>query len=141
MGWIGGVTGGSSAAAVAAAQQQAQDRKEENEMTRYTVSELEERWEFKIVRNEWGSLGKPEVLQRLMEEEAQAGWELVEVFDGRRVRFKRPHAARANDQLMPPDYDPYRTKYGGGAELMIFMLVIALLVALGLGILVVVIIV
>jgi hypothetical protein len=52
------------------------------------------------------------VLRQLIEEEARAGWVMLEKFDDRRVRFKRPRRARSKDVLLPPDVDPYRTRYG-----------------------------
>lgn len=72
------------------------------------------------------------------QEEARAGWELVEKFDDNRVRLRRPMAARGNDHLL--DGDPYRTWIGvsdaglvvrvllgsalvGAAVLLIFLLV------------------
>jgi len=78
------------------------------EMTAYT----QEDWEFKIVRSDSGVFRKPEVLERLIEEEAQAGWVLLEKFDDNRVRFKRPRSARTRDGFLPDGVDPYRTQYG-----------------------------
>jgi hypothetical protein len=85
---------------------------EEEDMTQYTQDDLDNDWEFKIVRSESGAFRKPEVLEQLIEEEARAGWVMLEKFDDRRVRFKRPRRARAKDVLLPPDVDPYRTRYG-----------------------------
>jgi hypothetical protein len=45
---------------------------EEERMTTYTREELEEDWEFKIVRANSAAFGKPEVLQKLLQEEAVA---------------------------------------------------------------------
>ena len=81
-------------------------------MTRYNRSELEQDWEFKIVRSATGAFKKPEVLQILIQEEALAGWRMVEKFDDNRVRFKRPAEAARDDFKLPPGVDPYRTTYG-----------------------------
>lgn len=69
-------------------------------------------WEFKIVRANQDLFRDPAVFQRLCEEEAQAGWMLLEKLDDRRVRFKRPAAVR--DIIAPESltHDPYRTHYG-----------------------------
>ena len=69
-------------------------------------------WEFKIVRASRDIFRDPAVLQRLCEEEGEAGWILLEKLDDRRVRFKRPVALR--DLIKPErlDIDPYRTQYG-----------------------------
>lgn len=69
-------------------------------------------WEFKIVRANRDIFRDPAVLQRLCEEEGEAGWILLEKLDDRRVRFKRPVALR---DLIKPErlaIDPYRTQYG-----------------------------
>lgn len=69
-------------------------------------------WEFKIVRASRDLFRNPAILQRLCEEEAEAGWVLLEKLDDRRVRFKRPVALR---DLIKPErlsFDPYRCHYG-----------------------------
>jgi hypothetical protein len=76
-------------------------------------------WEFKIVRAKHNIFRDPAVFQQLCEEEAQAGWVLLEKFDDHRVRFKRPIALREiiNPEGLP--FDPYRTSYsstGDGAR-------------------------
>ncbi len=98
------------AAAAAAAQRQMEE--EEEQMTPYSREELEQDWEFKIVRANTGVFGKPAEFEKLIEEEAQAGWVLVEKFDNSRVRFKRPRSARRRDGQLPAGIDPYRTRYG-----------------------------
>ena len=98
-------------AAAAAAAQRAIEEEEEN-MTAYSREELADDWEFKIVRANTGVFGKPAEFNKLIEEEARAGWQLVEKFDNSRVRFKRPRAARQRDAQLPEDVDPYRTRYG-----------------------------
>jgi hypothetical protein len=103
------------AASAAAVQQKKRRRmrleKEEESMTGYTQDELQGDWEFKIVRSERGAFRKPQVLSQLVEEEAQAGWVMLEKFDDNRVRFKRPRSARARDIYLPEGVDPYRTRY------------------------------
>jgi hypothetical protein len=69
-------------------------------------------WEFKIVRASRDLFREPQVLKQLCDEEAQAGWMLLEKLDDRRIRFKRPTALR---HIIKPEhlpYDPYRTHYG-----------------------------
>ncbi len=81
-------------------------------MTAYTPEDLENGWEFKIVRSASGAFRKAEKLQQLIEEEARAGWIMLEKFDDLRVRFKRPVRMREKDDSLPPDVDPYRTHFG-----------------------------
>ena len=103
---------GAVAAAHAAREARRRQEQEEEEMTKYTSEDLEQNWEFKIVRAYYPVFRKPEVFQSLLEEEALAGWELVEKLDDRRIRFKRRREARRKDATLPTGIDPYRTQYG-----------------------------
>lgn len=123
------------AAAAAAAQQQMQD--EEEQMTPYSREELENDWEFKIVRANTGVFGRPAIFNRLIEEEARAGWQLVEKFDNSRVRFKRPRSARLRDAVLPPEVDPYRVRYGMAEGPFVGLILLAVFASLGLIMLVV----
>ena len=111
---------------------------EEEEMTQYTQDDLTNDWEFKIVRSGTAAFRKPETLRKLIEEEAQAGWVMLEKLDDSRVRFKRPRSARARDAYLPDGVDPYRTQYGAlsaptaaAVGMLIAGLVVLALVALG----------
>lgn len=97
-------------AAVIAAQAARRRREEEEEMTRYSAEDLAGGWEFKILRSGSNAFRKPERLRQYLDEEAAAGWTLVEKFDAGRVRLKRPVAARANDAAL--SLDPYRSCVG-----------------------------
>ena len=101
-----------SGAAAAAARQRMLEEEEE-QMTPYSNDELQNDWEFKIVRAGYRAFGSPGSLNKLVEQEKQAGWVLLEKLDDSRVRFKRPRSAGANDaQLVANGVDPYRTQYG-----------------------------
>jgi hypothetical protein len=63
----------------------------------------------------------------LIEEESQAGWEMIEKFDENRVRFKRPRSARVNDVNLPSYIDPYRTQYGFGRQNLIAVGIVVML--------------
>ena len=78
-------------------------------MTGYRPEDLEG-WEFKIVRSASGALKKPERRRAILNEEARAGWELIEKFDDNRIRLKRSTAHRQMDPSL--DFDPYRTWVG-----------------------------
>ena len=107
---------------------------EEETMTGYTQGELEDEWEFKIVRSESGAFRRPEVLKGLIEEEAQAGWVLLEKLDDSRVRFKRPQRARKRDIYLPEGVDPYRTQYDArSSQAVMVSVMIGLLVLVGFG--------
>jgi hypothetical protein len=103
---------GAIVAAHAAQEARRRKEQEEEEMTKYTNDDLEQNWEFKIVRAYFPVFRKPEVFRSLLEEEALAGWELVEKLDDQRIRFKRRREARRKDAALPLGFDPYRTQYG-----------------------------
>jgi hypothetical protein len=113
-----------------------QQEKEEEEMTQYTREDLDDDWEFKIVRSSTGAFRKRETLDKLREEEARAGWVMLEKMDDSRVRFKRPRRAQAQDTYLPPDVDPYRTTYGAWSNQRAMMSLVAagLAISLGLGV-------
>jgi len=122
------------AATAAAAAKRRQEQQEEEEMAKYTEGDLKEGWEFKIVRSSMGAFSNPATLQNLIEEEAQAGWIMLEKFDDSRVRFKRPVSARSKDATRPGDIEPYRTTYGvseGSLALIIIGVVLAAIAAVG----------
>lgn len=69
-------------------------------------------WEFKIVRASRDVFRDPAILQKLCQEEAAAGWILLEKLDDRRVRFKRLIAVRNMLDPKQLTFDPYRCHYG-----------------------------
>lgn len=103
---------GIHAAAAAEKRRRQQQEEEEERMTPYSSDELNGEWEFKIVRSESRAFRKPDVFQRLLNEESIAGWQLLEKLDNSRVRFKRPISARKRDNMLPQGLDPYRTQVG-----------------------------
>jgi len=105
---VGATAGAGSAAAAAAARARMQE--EEEKLTTYHKDDMDG-WEFKIIRSYQKYFKKPENLRKIREEEARAGWEMVEKFDDYRVRFKRRIDKRQNDQFLK-DIDPYRTQVG-----------------------------
>lgn len=122
---------GSHVAIQAAAEKRRRQQEEEERMTPYTPAELNEQWEFKIVRSVTSEFKKPDTFRQLLEEESVSGWELLEKLDDGRVRFKRPIAQRRRDAMLPQGVDPYRTQWGiseGGLAFRI-MLVVGLSVA------------
>jgi hypothetical protein len=102
------ISAGAAAAAAAAAERQR--RIEEEEMTTYTPQDLSGEREFKILRSVTGAFKNSQRLKEILEQERQAGWELVEKFDNKRIRLKRPASARNEDDSR--SVDPYRTYVG-----------------------------
>ncbi|MCK4657299.1 MAG: hypothetical protein KAT85_09700 [candidate division Zixibacteria bacterium] len=95
-----------STAGVAAARRM---RQEEEDMTGYSKDDLDG-WEFKIVRANTRKFKDYKAVQQLCDEEAKAGWEMVEKFDDTRIRFKRSVDRRSGDRHL--EFDPYRTRIG-----------------------------
>ena len=127
---------GGAAAAAAARRRRMMLAEEEEDMAKYMQDDLSNDWEFKIVRSESGAFRKPEVLRKLIEEEARAGWVMLEKFDDRRIRFKRSRSSRTRDALLPPGVDAYRTRYGApSAQYAVLATTLIGLVVVGLGLL------
>ncbi len=104
------MSNGAAAGAAAAAAAAEMLRQEEEQMTEYAERDLREGWEFKILRANTAVFRDSQRLKQACEEEAQAGWILVEKFDDQRLRFKRPVSAKNNDSYLP--FDAYRTQFG-----------------------------
>ena len=106
------VGAGAAAGAAAAAAAAEILRREEEEMTPYSAKDLDEGWEFKILRSNFAAFRRPEKLQAVLEEEKRGGWTLVEKFDDQRIRLKRPAGAKFAQSDFADGYDPYRTTVG-----------------------------
>lgn len=87
-------------------------------------------WEFKIVRARRNLFRDPVIFQCLCEEEAEAGWIMLEKLDDRRVRFKRPIALREIIKADFLNFDPYRCHYGSTWQPGFWFSAIAAMVAL-----------
>jgi hypothetical protein len=100
-----------SGAAIAAAKMREMLNLEEEELVKYNNEELNNEWEFKIVRSVMGSFKHPHVLEQVIKEESIYGWELIEKFDNARLRFKRK---KNNDfgKITSTVNDQYRSYYG-----------------------------
>ena len=120
-------------AAAAAAQARRDQEEEEETMTSYTSNDVNGNWEFKIVRAPTAVFRSQERLERLIEEEAVSGWEMLEKLDDRRIRFKRSKKARDHDKELPASVNPYRTQYAteeGIATMAAVVLIVLFLVPL-----------
>jgi hypothetical protein len=120
-------------AAAAAEKRRREQVEEEEDMTGYTREELDGDWEFKIVRANMPVFQNRQRLHKLIEDEARAGWVMLEKLDDQRVRFKRSRSARARDAMLPPEVDPYRTQYGALGSQVLIGLAIGLLLLFLLG--------
>jgi hypothetical protein len=88
----------------AAEREKARRREEEELMTGYRPDELGGNWQFKIVK---GTFKTQKQLDLVLQEQAEFGWIMVEIFDQNRIRFKRPAAEADKDEFR--DGNPYAT--------------------------------
>jgi hypothetical protein len=110
--------GGAAAAAAAAKRRQEQ---EEEEMT-FMNTDPSGAFEYKIIRSATNAFKTPAFFQHTLQEEAQAGWELVEKLDNGRVRLRRSIDWRKKDgDLVQLGQDPYRTHVGMSEVKLIFV--------------------
>ena len=82
-------------------------------------------WEYKIVRANQDIFRKPDIFQRLCQEELGMGWIFVEKLDDRRVRFKRDKSWQNQDNAKQSRIDPYRSYYGNTVNLTSWLAVFA----------------
>jgi hypothetical protein len=113
------------AAAAAAAVYQRMIQEEEEEMTKYSPEEVRG-WEFKILRASGRGFGDKVLLKKTLAEEAQAGWEMLELFDNNRLRLRRPVTEREKDESR--EIDPYRMNVGTSAGWIIFLILFMMLI-------------
>jgi len=114
--------------AITAAKKQLLEQEEEEKMTTNNKVDFDG-WEFKIVRAGFNKFKNPGIVRKICEEESKAGWEMLEKFDDKRIRFRRHIKNRSNDQFL--DVDPYRTQYGLHEEAIV--IIVALVSALIVG--------
>jgi hypothetical protein len=97
------------AEAAAAEEQRRREQEEEEEVTPFNT-DPSGAVEYKIIRSATRTFKDPAKFRAALEEEARAGWELVEKLDDRRVRLRRSVAWRQKDDEL--SQDPYRITVG-----------------------------
>jgi hypothetical protein len=103
------MSGAHAAAAAAAEAKRRRDQEEEEEVTPFNT-DPSGAVEDKIIRSATGVFKNPAKFRAALEEEAQAGWELVEKLDDKRARLRRSVAWRQKDSEL--SQDPYRITVG-----------------------------
>jgi hypothetical protein len=103
------MSGAQGAAAAGAAAAVAQRVREEEEVTPFDT-DPSGAVEYKILRSVTGAFKNSAKFWAALEEEARAGWELVEKLDDSRARLRRSVAWRQNDGELAQD--PYRITVG-----------------------------
>ncbi len=119
-------------AGAAAAKRRQEQQEEEEKKTGYRQEDIQG-WEFKIVRSMFGRFSNPTILRKVCDEEARAGWEMIEKFDNSRIRFKRKVDRRHSDPTL--GYDAYRTAYGIGEGRFALVIIAVVVFVIGLVVL------
>lgn len=118
----------SSAAAAAAAARRKRDHEEEEEVTPMNT-DPSGTVEYKIIRSSVRSFKNPAVFRQALQDEAVAGWELVEKLDDSRVRLRRPLELRKNDHLLTQD--PYRIQVGLSETALVLRILLGVFLVIG----------
>src|SRR3954452_25057782 len=114
----------STAAAAAAAARRRREQEEEEEMP-LTNTDPSGAIEYKIIRSATGAFKHPAKFRAALDEEARAGWELVEKLDNSRARLRRSTECRKRDAEL--GQDPYRTQVGMGEAALALSIIVAVL--------------
>jgi hypothetical protein len=86
--------------------------------------------EYKIIRSATGAFKDPAKFRAALDEEARAGWELVEKLDNSRARLRRSTECRKGDAGL--GQDPYRTHVGISEVALTIRIVVGILVGVAL---------
>ena len=86
--------------------------------------------EYKFIRSATGAFKDPAKFRAALDEEARAGWELVEKLDNSRARLRRSTECRQRDAEL--GQDPYRTQVGMSEVALAMSIVVPILVCLAL---------
>jgi amino acid transporter len=114
-------------AAIAAAEKKKQEEEEEALMTEFMRQDKSGDWEYKIIRGTLGAFRNEGRMQRALEAESHASWELAMKLDDERLVLRRPKSASKHDMTLGPDARPYRTDYGAKTVLIIVGVLLLLL--------------
>ena len=102
-----------------------------------TQQDTAQRYEFKILHGGATAFRGKGRMQRVLEEEARAQWELAIKLDDARVALRRSRDARSRDALRSGDIDPYRTELASNRSAAVAsVLAISVLIVLVVGLLV-----
>ncbi len=86
--------------------------------------------EYKILRSATGAFKDPAWFRAALDEEARAGWELMEKLDNSRARLRRSTECRQRDADL--GQDPYRTQVGMSEAALTVYIVVSILVGVAL---------
>jgi hypothetical protein len=113
-----------SAGAAAAAAARRRREQEEEEVTLMNTDPTGA-VEYKIIRSATGAFKDPAKFRAALDEEARAGWDLVEKLDNSRARLRRSTECRKRDAEL--GQDPYRTQVGMSEAALVLSIIVAVL--------------
>src|SRR6478672_9897334 len=120
---------GAAGAAAAAAAARRRQQEDEEDMT-FSNTDPSGAVEYKIIRSATGAFKDPAKFRAALDEEARAGWELVEKLDNSRARLRRSTECRKGDAEL--GQDPYRIQVGISEGALAVGIVVGVLVGLAL---------
>ena len=85
--------------------------------------------EYKIIRSATAGFRDPARFRAALDEEARAGWELVEKLDNSRARLRRSTECRKGDAGL--GQDPYRTHVGISESALTIGILVAVFLVVG----------
>ena len=109
-----------AAAAAAAARRRREQEEEEVTMMNTDPSGAVE---YKIIRSATGAFKDPAKFRAALDEEARAGWELLEKLDNSRARLRRLTECRKRDAEL--GQDPYKTQVGMSEAALALSIIVA----------------
>jgi hypothetical protein len=86
-------------------------------------------FEYKIIRSATGAFKDPTKFRAALDEEARAGWELLEKLDNSRARLRRSTDCRNGDAGL--GQDPYRTQVGITEGVLAIWIIVGLALFIG----------
>ena len=111
-----------SAGAAAAAAARRRREHEEEEVTLMNTDPTGA-VEYKIIRSATGAFKDPAKFRAALDEEARAGWELLEKLDNSRARLRRLTECRKRDAEL--GQDPYKTQVGMSEAALALSIIVA----------------
>ena len=111
-----------STAAAAAAAARRRREQEEEEVTLMNTDPTGA-VEYKIIRSATGAFKDPAKFRAALDEEARAGWELLEKLDNSRARLRRLTECRKRDAEL--GQDPYKTQVGMSEAALALSIIVA----------------
>jgi hypothetical protein len=90
-------------------------------------------YEYKVLRSHSFAFASESRLRAELEQEAQAGWEMVAKLDNWRLMLRRQRSQGQADAALPPGVDPYRVTVDTNIPMIAALVILVILVLALLG--------